>query len=282
MDGTLLNEHIQVSDANAQAIKHAQSEGIHFVIATGRDYSGGYPMVKEKGITCPFIGLNGAQYYDENGTNVYNRGLEKNTAEHVLDIFSQHDVHGELMTNDGIYSNNREQRLETLVGFLRDLNPELTLKEAEENALERVEEMNVTFVSNYYNVVKDDKLFVLKMACHSQKGQKILDPLREQIEAEIPDIAVTASSRTNLEINHVMAQKGSAVAEYAQKHAIQPDEVMTLGDNINDLSMLKWAKFGTAMGNAVPEAIKAANYQTSSNAHNGVAEAISRVLSGTF
>lgn len=280
MDGTLLNDHIRISDANAQAIKRAQNEGIHFVIATGRDYPGGYHLVQEKGIKCPFIGLNGAQYFDEDGNNIYNRGLEKKVVRQLLDIFAQYEVHDELMTNDGIYSKNKDQRLEILAGFLQDINPDLTFEEAKQNALERVEEMDVTFVSDYHHVVDDEKLVILKMAAHSEAGPEVLEPLRKQIEAEIPNIAVTASSRKNIEINHVKAQKGLAVAEYAKKHDIKPDEVMTLGDNINDLSMLTWAKYGTAMANAVPEAKEAANYETSSNVHNGVAEAITRVLNG--
>lgn len=280
MDGTLLNDHIEVSDANANAIKRAQREGIHFVIATGRDYPGGYPMVKEKGIECPFIGLNGAQYFDKDGKNVYNRGLEKKVVRQLMDIFSQYDIHDELMTNDGIYSDNKERRLESLAGFVQDLNPEVSFEEAKQHALERVEEMNVTFVSDYDDVIKDEKIVILKMAAHSNLGPEILAPLRKQIEAEIPNIVVTASSRRNIEINHVKAQKGLAVAEYAKKHGIKAHEVMTLGDNINDISMLKWAKYGTAMENAVPEAKEVASYSTSSNTHNGVADAISRVLRG--
>jgi len=55
---------------------------------------------------------------------------------------------------------------------------------------------------------------------------------------------------------------------------------MTLGDNLNDISMLEWADYSVAMGNAVPEAKEAAKFSTSTNAENGVAEAISRVLNG--
>ena len=57
---------------------------------------------------------------------------------------------------------------------------------------------------------------------------------------------------------------------------------MTIGDNINDLSMLKWAKYSVAVDNAEPEVKEAANFKTSSNRQNGVAEAISRVLSDKF
>ena len=77
MDGTLLNDHIDVSLSNAQAIKRAQENGIHFVIATGRDYPLASHPLKGHAIECPIITLNGAQMFDKNGKNLYNRGLEK-------------------------------------------------------------------------------------------------------------------------------------------------------------------------------------------------------------
>jgi len=57
MDGTLLNEEIELSDENLAAIKDAQAHGIHFAIATGRYYQTGYTIVQERGINCSFFGL---------------------------------------------------------------------------------------------------------------------------------------------------------------------------------------------------------------------------------
>lgn len=280
MDGTLLNERIEVSDANAQAVKRAQNEGIDFVIATGRDYSGGYSIAQKKDIVCPFIGLNGAEYFDTSGSLKYSRGLDKKSVRNLMDLFSDYPVYFELMTNKGLYSDNKEQHLEHLRDILTDINPNLTESDIEKYKHLYLNQKKATFVSDYKHVVNDERMYISKISVQSLSGPSKLRPLRDLIEQEVSDIAVTASSRKNLEINHEKATKGYAVSQYAKINDIGPDEVMTLGDNINDLSMLEWAKYGTAMENAVPEAKEAARFTTSSNAHNGVAEAISRVLSG--
>ena len=283
MDGTLLDEEMEISYANASAIKRAQSQGIHFAIATGRDFPMAFPLLEKNDIRCPLIAHNGAQYFDENGNIKYNRGLEKSTVRKMLSIFADYkDIHEELMTSKGIYSDNKEHRLEMLAMMLYDMNPDTSYEEAKENAADYAEELDIHFVDDYKEIIDDDSAVILKVSVHSSKGREVLDPLKEELQREIPILAVTASSKRNIEINHEAAQKGIAVAELAKRLGIKPEEVMTIGDNINDLSMLKYAKYSIAVANAEPEVKKTANFETSSNRQNGVAEAISRVLSDKF
>lgn len=283
MDGTLLDEEMEISQANVSAIKRAQREGIHFAIATGRDFPLAFPLLQENDIQCPLIAQNGAQYFDENGNNKYNRGLEKSTVRKMLSIFSDYDeIHEELMTNKGVYSDNKEQRLEMLAMMLYDMNPDTSYEEALENAAEHADKFQINFVDDYEEIINDESAIILKVSVHSSKGREVLDPLKEELHREIPILAITASSKRNLEINHEAAQKGIAVSQLAKQLGVKADEVMTIGDNINDLSMLEWAKYSVAVANAEPEAKAAARFETSSNRQNGVAEAISRVLSGKF
>ncbi|SFB97838.1 hypothetical protein SAMN04488102_10274 [Alkalibacterium subtropicum] len=281
MDGTLLDEEMEISQANVSAIKRVQSQGIHFAIATGRDYPLASPVLEENGIKCPLIAQNGAQYFDADGNNRYNRGLEKSTVRKMLSIFSDYnDIHEELMTNKGIFSDNKDKRLEMLAMMIYDMNPDTTYEEALENAAGYAEKLQINFVDDYQEIISDNSAIILKVSVHSSKGREVLGPLREELHREIPDLAITASSKRNLEINHAAAQKGIAVAQLAKQLGIKADEVMTIGDNLNDLSMLEWAGYSVAVANAEPEAKEAARFETSSNRQNGVAEAISRVLSG--
>jgi len=283
MDGTLLNEEMDISQANISAIKRAQHQGIHFAIATGRDFPLAFPLLEENGIKCPLIAQNGAQYFDENGKNMYNRGLEKSTVRSLLSVFSKYtDIHEELMTNKGIFSDSKVQRLEMVAAMLYDMSPDTTYEEATEKAAEHVDRMDITFVDDYQEIVDDDSAIILKVSVHSKQGRDVLDPLKDELYRVVPRLAITASSKRNLEINHEGAQKGIAVSQLAKQLGIKADEVMTLGDNINDISMLKWAKYSVAMANAEPEVKDIAKFKTSSNRQNGVAEAISRVLSGKF
>lgn len=283
MDGTLLDENMEISHANVSAIKRAQSQGIHFAIATGRDFPMAYPLLEDNDIRCPLIAHNGAQYFDEDCNIKYNRGLEKSTVRKMLSIFSDYsDIHEELMTSKGIYSDNKDKRIEMLALMLYDMNPDTSYEEATANAADYAEELKINFVDDYSEILDDDSAVILKVSVHSSKGREILKPLKEELERDIPVLAITASSKRNLEINHEGAQKGIAVSQLAKQLGVNSDEVMTIGDNINDLSMLKWAKYSVAVDNAEPEVKEAANFKTSSNRQNGVAEAISRVLSDKF
>lgn len=104
----------------------------------------------------------------------------------------------------------------------------------------------------------------------AQIGKK-LEPDRE--------IAVASSFPTNLEITDVRAQKGPVLREYAGSLGYTMDEIMVLGDSLNDLSMISM-DFGAtvAMENADPEVKQAAKYITKSNEDLGVAYAIRELL----
>lgn len=106
----------------------------------------------------------------------------------------------------------------------------------------------------------------------------MLDQIREKLEKN-PGIAVAASFSTNLEITDVKAQKGPVLKEYIESLGYTMDEVMVLGDSLNDYSMISM-DFGAtvAMGNAVPEIKKAAKYVTKTNTDLGVACAIEELL----
>ena len=106
----------------------------------------------------------------------------------------------------------------------------------------------------------------------------MLDELKMRLEKN-KDIAVASSFPTNLEITDVKAQKGPVLKEYIESLVYTMNEVMVLGDSLNDLSMIEM-DFGAtvAMANADPEVKSAAKYITKSNAEFGVAYAIEELL----
>ena len=89
---------------------------------------------------------------------------------------------------------------------------------------------------------------------------------------------VTSAFITDLEINHKDAQKGIAVAHYAKTLGLSMKEVFGIGDNFNDVSMIRDAGIGVAMGNAPDEVKAIADFVTDTNVNGGVAKAIWRVL----
>lgn len=111
--------------------------------------------------------------------------------------------------------------------------------------------------------------------------QRILRNLRDEYQGLSHDgtgrerfYDVLLSSEGNLEFVLPHTTKGTAVEALAKHWGFSPDEVMTLGDSENDLSMLRFAGVGVAMGNAKPNIKEAAHYVTTDNNHQGVAKAI--------
>lgn len=111
--------------------------------------------------------------------------------------------------------------------------------------------------------------------------QRILQDLRDEYQGLSHDgtgrerfYDVLFSSEGNLEFVLPHTTKGTAVEALAKHWGLSPDEVMTLGDSENDLSMLRFAGAGVAMGNAKPNIKEVARYETTDNNHQGVAKAI--------
>lgn len=90
---------------------------------------------------------------------------------------------------------------------------------------------------------------------------------------------VSTSDDTLIEINSKHASKGNALKELAKKLNLKEDEVMIFGDQTNDISMFDVPEFyKVAMGNAVSEIKKRANFITKTNNEDGIAYALRKLV----
>ncbi|MDK6370674.1 HAD hydrolase family protein [Aerococcus urinae] len=93
-----------------------------------------------------------------------------------------------------------------------------------------------------------------------------------------PELAVSSSGPDNLEITQRDATKGNALMAYAQSKGYQSDEILTIGDSHNDISMFHPVKYSYAMANASQLVKDQANYLAPSNKEDGVAQVIANLL----
>ena len=104
------------------------------------------------------------------------------------------------------------------------------------------------------------------------------DALREEVLkqiAGISDFEISNSSLTNLEINALGINKAKGIMTVCERLGITMDEVIAMGDSLNDMAMIEAAGCGIAMGNAQEAVKEAADWVTDTNVNNGVAKAIS-------
>ena len=104
---------------------------------------------------------------------------------------------------------------------------------------------------------------------NTKKLKKIRENLIKKGNYEI-----TQSGRYALEVNNKGVSKGRAVKALAEEYKIKREEIICIGDNENDLSMITYAGLGVAMGNAIDSLKEKADYITESNDKNGVAKVI--------
>lgn len=277
MDGTLLDAHMSISTENTEAIRMANELGIEFMVATGRNAQEARAALDEAGIDCAMITLNGAQVFDRSGKSLFTVPIPSPQAMTVMDILDANGIYYEVATNQGLYSESQPKRIESFASSIATHMPHLTYKMAIAMASANLELLHITYVDSIRELLLDDKLEVLKIICFHTEGPRILGPVGKEI-SNLGELAVTSSGQNNLEVNHKNAQKGIAVAHVAHERGITLDEVMTIGDNFNDVSMLQTAGVSFATGNAEIEVKDYAKYLTDTNLESGVGKAILRAI----
>ena len=91
-------------------------------------------------------------------------------------------------------------------------------------------------------------------------------------------VSVVQTEGFLLQIMHANVSKARALRVVAERLNVARERVMAIGDNANDVGMLRWAAVAVAMGNAAKEALAVADYVTDHNDKDGAANAIRRII----
>ena len=184
-----------------------------------------------------------------------------------------------MVTNQGIFSNSKVQRINNIANLITNLNPDTPFKLAIALSSARLELMKIQYVKDYDELLARPAISIFKIIAFDSNHPNNLISVKEDLLNEFnSQIIITSSSKVNIEINDIHAQKGIALKKYADKKGISSNEIMTLGDNINDTTMIQYAKYSVAMENAVDSIKKIANYITARNDQAGVARAIKKAI----
>ena len=263
MDGTLLKDQQVVSEENKKAIKEAIKKGVKIAITTGRMYDCAKLYSKEIGLDTPIIASNGA-FIGYKDKVIYNNPLKKEDILKFLEVTKKHGLKAYLTANFGIIS--EEELAEDHV--YKILNK--TLKDEEKVKL---------IVSD--NIKEEIEKFdgeILKGVCADKNNKVNLIKAREELESLNTNMEIVSSWNDNFEVMRNGSTKGDAVRYLANYFGIDKEEVMCLGDSENDLSMIKYAGTGIAMGNASEDIKSVADYVTDTNVNDGVAKAINKFV----
>ena len=261
IDGTLLDSHGVLPDANVRALSNAIDAGVEVALATGRRYDFARPIFEKLRSPLTLILSNGAVIKTCGGETLQRRLLPRDVAHAVLRRAPDHrdgaavvfdrPREGQVVFEAIDWEHPRHSR------FFASNRPFL----AESNPLE--------------DCLTEDPIQVMFTGSCSPM-RRLFDELQEQSDG-LFSVALTEYQHRDFSLVDVVragVSKGSALEEWARAKGYASREVMAIGDNLNDVEMLEFAGTPVVMANAIPELKTRGWPQTGDNDSAGVATAV--------
>lgn len=279
LDGTMLNSYGIVTENTKKVIKETIERGTEVIIASGRPIDSIKTIAKEIGSNKYFIAGNGALIYDmQKEKVVYEKYLNKQKVLEIIKICEENSIAYNVYTDKTILATSLKYNV--LYYHKENLKKEENKK------------TNISIVENMYEYVKNmqEEKFLKITVCDGSKSvfKSIIRKLRKIDDIEVLDVSHMSRKLIRqgteelpieyyyTEISLANVDKWNAIEFLIEKMEISKEEVVTIGDNINDKKMIENAGLGVAMGQSTPHVLEVANYITKTNNEEGVAEAIQK------
>ncbi len=268
IDGTLLTTRGEITARTSKALNQAKQLGVQIVLVTGRRFNSARELVLRLELDIPLVSHNGALTKNIETLEVVDfHPLDTETAREVIHFGRQHGV--DMICNDDPHG------LGTMV--IEGISPD-------NKALHRYLNLyrsSVVEVADLLNYVQSPPIqLTVSGRCDptDEFEVKLREAMGEQVR--IFKTRYRAYDLTILDVLSLTASKGESLAAVAARHGIASEEIMAVGDNHNDLTMLRYAGLGVVMGNAEDELKQMGFELTASNEEDGVAQAIEKFIIG--
>lgn len=277
LDGTLLNSYGIVSEKNKLALVKAKEEGAEIVIASGRSTNSVKNIAGDLGICNYIICGNGSLIYDlQKDKIIYDKFIDKKKVLQIIDICEQNSIYYNIYTENMVIA--------------KTLNNNVLFYHQENASKPDNKKTKINLVQNIYDYVERlENQNILKITVSDSDSiifNGIIRKLREVKNIDVLNVAhmsrkVIKNGTEEVlleyfytEITNQNVDKWFAIEYLMDKLNIKKEEVMTIGDNVNDKIMIENAGCGVAMGNSAPYIKEVADIVVQDNNQDGVAEAV--------
>ena len=271
LDGTIIDKNNKINEENFKAINKINSNGLDFVICTGKTY----PIVKD--ICNEFnanygIFGNGNQIIDlKTDKVIYTSFLSQHELNTSIEIAKANNLHIHIYTNNDIITEN--------LAYMDLRNYKLY----EENP-----SINFTIVDDIQKYIINNKINVSQLIISSDNSlEDVKSNIAKKINVSMHLIKkrgiykdfIIDKEYEYLDISPKKTNKNTALNILGNYLKINRSEMMSVGDNLNDYDMIKNSGIGVAVANSYDDLKSVAKYVTKNNVENaGFAEAIYKFL----
>ena len=266
VDGTLLDPDGELRDTVRQAIMAAQQTGLRVILCTGRRFRSARPWAQELQLDGPIVVHNGALVKDvASAETLHCHPLPETLCRRGLEVLRQ-------LAPPLIYIDAFREEVDILTEPMASLHP---------------------FQQEYLQDNIPYCRFVDDLGADRLRGVVMLSIMAEadRLQALRPAVedALAGQGHTKMILNknyqgHILevlpatVSKWQALERLMAAEGLAAEDVMAIGDDYNDLEMIRGAGLGIAMGNAVDAVRDAAGYVTGSNDDDGLVQALERFV----
>ncbi len=254
IDGTLTTSRRQITHRVRRVVREAQRRGVRVCLATGRTWGSGRRYFESLGADPPAILYNGGLIYDFARDRVlFRHAMRRTQARRVIEALDAFpDLAAHFYVDDQIY--------------VRWRTPLVA-------ATARQDHITPEVIGDFRMVLRGEPMKFRILGPRSR-----LHSLVRGIGRDGSASTFVFSERESLEVLPAGSSKGAALRRVARHLRIPLREVVAVGNELNDLTMIQAAGLGVAMGNAPRELRRAADYVAPSNDDDGLVEVIRRFV----
>lgn len=261
IDGTLIRSDFKISEYTQEMIRSAIDEGVHFILATGRIFGSARIYARQLGLHSPIITCNGGVIKDlKTGEKLYSKPIDKELCKDIFSILDEGHRYFHFYGETNFYT-------EKLIFDSQRISQW-------NMSLPHADRIPIFEVTDPYAIPDKDPIY--KILFHATDPEE--RALYYDIFSKMPGISLSSSWKNNFEICGENVNKGTAVGGYAKSLGISAKEVISFGDNDNDVEMIEYAGLGVAVANATEKLLNSADYVTASNDEDGVGKAIEKFI----
>jgi Cof subfamily protein (haloacid dehalogenase superfamily) len=267
IDGTLTNDQKVITPRTREALLKCQEKGVVLVLASGRTanglstYAADLDLAHHGGV---LVCYNGAKSLNcETGQVYFEQSMTVEQGKRVLEHMKKFNVapvidHGEYMyVNDCFFTIERDGKPWYIIEYEGHSN---NYKLCEKRDLAAYADWRINKILN---------------AGQPEYLQQVAEEMAAPFEGEL---SAMFTAPWYFEFTPLGVDKVRALKDTFEVLGINQDEVMSFGDAQNDLTMIKWAQIGVAMGNAVDEVKAEADYVTTDNNSDGIVDALEHLV----
>ena len=253
IDGTIFKWGKGFSPNVVECIKTLKNKGVKVVLVTGRMHCAALRIAKELELDTPVVSYQGGLIKDISGKTLYENNLDEISAKKIIKWARENNIHINLYLDDKLFVENDN---ETVKYYTNGNAIDYTVKSFDELEIRNV-----------------NKILAIDL-----KDAEKVSKWVEYLKSEFPELYIVKSTPYFCEVGSKDARKSLGVEFLCKMWGIKPEEVLTIGDQNNDIDLVQCGGIGVAMGNATEELKNCADYITDTVDNDGFVKAVEKFV----